>query len=84
MEALRRAEPEHRGEVLVHIERRCREVDALTRAARLFEELGMRETGADTRWTPGDDAERHGRGARAWREDGRAGSGGGGPGRCVV
>jgi uncharacterized membrane protein len=48
VEAIRRAEAGHRGEVLVHIEQRCREVDALTRAARLFEQLGMRRTTADT------------------------------------
>ena len=48
VDAIRRAEEGHRGEVLVHLERRCREQDALKRAAQLFEKLGMRNTAADT------------------------------------
>lgn len=48
VDAIRRAEEGHRGEVLVHLERKCREPDALKRAAQLFEQLGMRNTAADT------------------------------------
>lgn len=48
VEAIRRAEEGHRGEILVHVEQRCREVDALTRAARLFDEMGARKTAEDT------------------------------------
>ena len=48
VEAIRRAEQGHRGEVLVHLERRCEGGDALARAARLFDSLGLRRTAADT------------------------------------
>ena len=48
VEAIRRAEKGHRGEVLVHVERRCEGGQALARAARLFDSLGMRRTAADT------------------------------------
>ena len=48
MEAIRRAEQGNRGEVLVHVERRCEGADALARSARLFDTLGMRRTAADT------------------------------------
>ena len=46
--AIRRAEEANRGEVLVHVERRCPGGDALARAAKLFEKLGMRRTATDT------------------------------------
>lgn len=48
MAAIRRAEAGHRGEVLVHLEQRCGKLEALTRAARLFEKLGLRRTAEDT------------------------------------
>ncbi len=48
VDAIRRAEQGNRGEVMVHVERFCAGGDALARAARLFESLGMRRTAADT------------------------------------
>jgi uncharacterized membrane protein len=48
VEAIRRAERGNRGEVMVHVERRCKGGDALARAAELFESLGLRRTAADT------------------------------------
>ena len=46
--AIGRAERGNRGEVRVHLEGRCPAADPLERAARLFDELGMRETRDDT------------------------------------
>lgn len=48
MAAIGRAEQGNRGEVRVHLERRCAGKDALGRAAQLFERLGMRRTAGDT------------------------------------
>ncbi|WP_257447307.1 TPM domain-containing protein [Archangium lipolyticum] len=48
IEAIRRAEQGHRGEVLVHVERHCKGGSALARAMGLFEKLGMRGTATDT------------------------------------
>ncbi|MFY0572723.1 TPM domain-containing protein [Archangium lansingense] len=47
VEAIRRAEQGNRGEVLVHVERRCVGGNALARAMSLFEKL-VRQTAADT------------------------------------
>ena len=47
VEAIRRAEQGNRGEVLVHVERRCVGGNALARAMALFEKL-VRQTAADT------------------------------------
>ncbi|MCY1077306.1 TPM domain-containing protein [Archangium lansingense] len=46
--AIRRAEEGHRGEVLVHLERKCPGGEPLARAAQLFEQLGLRRTAEDT------------------------------------
>ena len=46
--AITDAELGNRGEVRVHVEPRCPHPDPIDRAAELFEELGMRETAADT------------------------------------
>ncbi len=46
--AMERAEQGHRGEVRVHLERRCPGEDALARAGQLFEALEMRATSGDT------------------------------------
>lgn len=48
VEAIRRAEEGHRGEVVVRLERSCRGGEPLARAAQVFEDLGMRRTAADT------------------------------------
>jgi uncharacterized membrane protein len=48
LEAIRRAEQGSRGEVIVHVEHRCEGGDALARAARLYQTLGMHQTAADT------------------------------------
>ena len=47
VEAIGRAEQGNRGEVRVHIEKRC-PGDSIARARQLFGELGMAETTADT------------------------------------
>jgi uncharacterized membrane protein len=47
VEAIRRAEQGNRGEVLVHVERRCVGGNALARAMALFEKR-VRQTAADT------------------------------------
>ncbi|HZI16604.1 MAG TPA: TPM domain-containing protein [Myxococcus sp.] len=48
VKAIRVAEEGHRGEVLVHLERRCRGGDALARAEKLFGKLGAHRTAGDT------------------------------------
>jgi uncharacterized membrane protein len=44
VEAIRRAEQGSRGEVRIHLERRCPEAEPMDRARALFAELGMAET----------------------------------------
>ena len=48
VEAIRRAEAGNQGEVRVHVERTCKGGNPLSRAAHLFEGLGMRRTTKDT------------------------------------
>lgn len=48
VEAIRDAERGHRGEIRVHVERRCPRADALGRAEELFGALGMNETAEGT------------------------------------
>ncbi|RKH32502.1 TPM domain-containing protein [Corallococcus praedator] len=48
VDAIRRAEAGHRGEVRVHVERTSKGLHPLSRAAHLFEGLGMRHTTKDT------------------------------------
>lgn len=48
MEAVRDAERGHRGEIRVHVERRCPDGEPLKRAESLFAALGMNETEGGT------------------------------------
>lgn len=48
VEAIRAAERGSRGEVRLHLERRCRAAEPLDRARALFGELGMHETADGT------------------------------------
>ncbi len=48
VDAIRDAERGHRGEVRVHVERRCPRADALARAEELFASLGMNQTAHGT------------------------------------
>lgn len=46
--AIANAERENRGEVRVHLEKKCRSTEPLARAQEVYERLGLRETRDDT------------------------------------